>query len=286
MLMDLTDKRTVYLLGLLWADGAFSFSRSGGSVNIACVLDDAETIKRICSAHGLTHWRTKQATRQGQPWGRPQFIMGLPMGEARSYLLEWGLREKTCPAKLLSQIPEHLRHYWWRGYLDGDGCLYIGRKIELAFWSTYDQDWTFVRDLFSQLGYADKLHETRYQRKGGRHCSSTIATCHRDAVRAFGAFVYQGDDCYQLGFARKHAKYVALLQLPDSKRTRWGTKRSRHRYVTWQGAKGKWRGFIWRLNKADLGLFATEDAAYVAVQAYLAQHDKPKPRVRDYRSER
>ncbi len=284
MLTDLTDKRTIYLLGLLWADAHFVFSGSGGSIAIACVNDDSDTVKRICASHGLVHWKTRQAMRNGKAWGRLQFTMRLVMGDARASLSSWGFDTKESPSTLLNQISPHLRHYWWRGYFDGDGCFYAGwRKTEVAFWSTIDQDWTFVYHLFAELGHGDAVHTTQYNRKGGRHCSSATLVWQQAAIRAFLRYIYTGDDIAQLGFLRKHTKAQPLLSNPSDHMAQGKRpKRSKYRYVTWQGAKRKWRGFIWRLGKVDLGLFATEEEANEAVQHYLGVHDKAPAKSRNH----
>ena len=167
--------------------------------------------------------------------------------------------------------------------MDGDGGLYVTRvKSELAFWSTHDQDWGFVQDLFAELGHPEALRTVKYDRKKGKHRSSMTATWRRDAIRAFTTYVYQGDDWTELGMARKHLKHLDLVSLPLSGMTCTGQiKRSRYKYVIWIKSKSKWKGFIWRLNRTSVGLFDTEEAAHEAVQRYLALHDT-KSRHTDY----
>lgn len=272
-LTDLTDKRNVYLLGRFWADAHF---RLGVAPSIAfeCRADDFDSVQRICAQFSATNTRLRQRTREGKLFGKPQAAIHIQLGKRAALFRQMGYDTKMCPRALLGQIPEPLRHYWWRGFFDGDGSLYVARKKDLAFWSTIDQDWTFLQEMIRKLGH-ESLKITTYRRKGGRHCSSTIGTCKQDIICAFMRYIYQGNDVEEIGLIRKHAKYLSLLEWQRGVLERRGVKRSRYKYVTWQESKQRWRVYIQRLGRIDLGSFKDEEEAYRVLQVYLAKHDKP-----------
>ena len=60
--------------------------------------------------------------------------------------------------KILSKIPEHLKHYWWRGYFDGDGCFCkSNRSYIFTISSNIDQNWNFIDTLFNNLDIFYKI---------------------------------------------------------------------------------------------------------------------------------
>lgn len=281
-LTDLTDKRNVYMLGRIWADAHVSFAKN--SIKIECLHTDSQSVDSICAANGIITTYQRQRLRDGKPFGRLQYSVQFSLLPMKNEMLRWGYDTKACPLTLLQEIPTHLRHYWWRGYLDGDGGLYLSRrKVELAFWSTEDQDWSFVKKLFQELGHEEAIRTIRYDRKGGTQCSSTAVTWQQTAIRAFLSYAYQGDDVAEIGLSRKHAKYLSLLEREQKVLNRRAPRTSRYPHVSRRDPNHRWSAFIWRFN-ARLGPFDTEEEAHQAVQRYLAERNQPKETVchRDY----
>lgn len=286
-LTDLTDKRNVYLLGLLWADGCINCDSKNAS--FSCVNDDADCPRRLFLENGIITSTVRQRKYHGESFGRPAYIASFRLTGMEGKLKGWDMHHKVSPVRLLSEIPDHLKHYWWRGYFDGDGCLHIRVESQsLAFWSTYDQDWSFVHHLTDKLGFPS-CKITRYKRKGGRHCSSTWTTHRQDIICAFMRYIYQGDDVNEVGLKRKHNKYLQLLDKQKAIIARRGEKRSKYQHVvkvTTGTGKVRWHARHWQ--HGHIGVFDTDDEAGKAMNAFLLQNPSQKkmlPDILEYASD-
>lgn len=135
-----------YFLGFFWGDGHISKPKTATQLTINIVRKDYENIKEIlhkyinwdvkftpayCDRNGVNHQEQAQMSIRGNRLGK--FLV------EHDYLIKSG----ASPDKILSKIPEHLKHYWFRGYLDADGCILIKDKYSVSFSSVYEQNWSF-----------------------------------------------------------------------------------------------------------------------------------------------
>ena len=65
-----------------------------------------------------------------------------------NFLMEMDFKEKSYKSadKILNIIPEKLRHYFFRGLIDGDGCFYISKnkkQKQFTISSSIGQDWGY-----------------------------------------------------------------------------------------------------------------------------------------------
>ncbi len=240
------------------------------NASFSCVDDDADCPRRLFAENGIVTTLIRQRKMNGKPFGRPAYAVSFRLTGIEKQLSEWDIHRKTDPCGLLSQIPDHLRHYWWRGYFDGDGSLHIQPKYQsLAFWSTYDQDWGFVHELTDRLGFP-RRKVIQYRRKGGRQCSSTWYTNRQDVICAVMEYIYQGDDVDVIGMKRKHNKYLDLLTKRQAILERRGAKRSKYQHVVRKVTRTgqvRWMARHWR--HGHIGVFDTDDEAGAAMKAFM-----------------
>lgn len=161
-----TTPETAYILGLLWADGYLN-EKAGCAVRISTAQ------RPLYSVLASMNYENKSG------------------GSATPALLR-------CPSEL--------RQYWWRGYFDGDGCLYLHSRAEylhLTVGSTYDQDWEF-------LGLLDGADAFTIKRKKTRWGSYSFARMsHRPSISHLLKQIYQNEP--QIGFSRKGQKARAIV---------------------------------------------------------------------------
>lgn len=120
--------------------------------------------------------------------------------ESKNYLIKSGANPN-----ILYDIPEDLQKYWWRGYLDADGCIYYNKNRclkQLCFSLTYSQDWTFCEDLFNKMNikYKVLLNKTKKSK------SSVIRILALDIIKLCD-YIYSGE---QFGYKRKYDKYLLI----------------------------------------------------------------------------
>jgi hypothetical protein len=111
---------------------------------------------------------------------------------------------------LIHKIPEELLKYWYRGYLDGDGSIYVkGGIVQLGFSGPYEQDWDFVEELSRRLEVSSFGIQRFIRKNGNRHSAFRITNV-ADVKRVLD-FIY--DDYDEIGFPRKHKKYEQVLSI-------------------------------------------------------------------------
>lgn len=114
------------------------------------------------------------------------------------------------PKKIISKIPEELRHYFFRGLVDGDGCFYFNEKNgkiknrQFSITSSYEQDWSYVSDLFDSLNINYSIR--RVKKKSSY---SQIRVTKKKDIQVIGDYMYSGE---LFGFPRKLNKFNKLVK--------------------------------------------------------------------------
>lgn len=196
-----TTPEVSYLLGLLWADG---FLGSNYSINLEVVSEDAQEFSPIFQKTGK--WNTFHRQRGNH---KPETKFTCSSKVMCEYFISQGFDEKSngkSPCGLIQSIPKPLQHYWFRGYLDGDGCFYFNAKQylrQLVFSSCYEQDWTFVETLFSKL----EIQKWKVSNIKSKHSYSRLRCTNKADITRLGKYVYQ-DELF--GLTRKKNKFLEI----------------------------------------------------------------------------
>jgi hypothetical protein len=262
--MSVSTPESAYLLGFIWADG---YIGSGGRISTTISTPDFKDIEWVFDKTGKWckyHYPVRPCSKL------PHSVANTTNRPLVEFLTEHDYRVKSGASsdKILAHIPEHLRHYWWRGYFDGDGCLYLrGDLRQLSIGSCHDQDWSFFEDLCGRLGCRYSLIR-RNSKRGYR--SSCVRMTGYHACKAFCDYIYQGRETDRIGLQRKHDKYQELLGHPCKKRTE-------HAGVYFDAQRGKWKARIYS-NEANglktplhVGFYTTEEEALEARRLRMAQ---------------
>lgn len=201
--VQVKTKEHAYILGLLWADGTLCDNKEKGKeISITMKSEDILTLSEIFNKTGqwnITHKFKNSLER------KPQTRFRTSNGKLFDYLLDKDYKSKNnSPSKIIETISDGLKHYWFQGFFDGDGCFYVNQK--LYFYRTnisgpYDQDWSFVENLYKdlQIRYSIRKYISKLN-----HKSSSINTVARINGKILGKYLYQ-DGC--IGLQRKYEKY-------------------------------------------------------------------------------
>lgn len=203
-----------YVLGLLWADGYVLHKSNDGRirnrVSISNQREDFDIFAKTLQKTGrwnIGYRKLKQRKEQGTAE-----ISNRPLVE---FLMAHDYRSKSTDSacKILSTIPAHLKHYWFRGLFDGDGCIYFnpsGLHIKISIASSVGQDWKYLIDLFENVLNETSFRVNRTRTKSGNY--SKFEVTKRSTILAFLNYIYNGYTEDKMGLPRKYEKYLAVIR--------------------------------------------------------------------------
>lgn len=183
------DPFVVYFLGFIWADGHFGIKNK--SLSLEIVSDDAKNLEFIIDKVGEPRKRQRQRTKNGKLFGREQTCFSFSVKDLSEFFTEneFHLKSSKEPSRILDKIPDNLRHYFWRGFFDGDGNLYLKHKYEFSFWGPLTQSWVEIIKVLDSLEI--KYHLRRdINRKEQSY--SQLYCCNLEGINKFNAYISQG----------------------------------------------------------------------------------------------
>mgnify|MGYP001613579597 CR=1 FL=1 len=258
--LDIKCSKIAYLLGFIWADGYICKD----SARILMNKEDSNYIKPIIDSSG--EWSVYINPNKSRPLSWKESILFVKNSRIlTSFLKENDYCEKSfkSPDKILSKIPENLKHYWWRGYFDGDGCINLTSKHRRAsICSTYEQDWKFVKDLASELNFNFAIEKTKRINKssGNENKYSKIHIQNLRSLNLFLFYVYEGYETDNIGFKRKYDKWV-LIKNHTEKRDAFIPS-----YIHYSKSRKTWQA---NYKKIYIGTYKTREEAVLGQKNYL-----------------
>ena len=201
---------TAYILGFMWADGYIS--KDGRHFNVSGVEEDINEIEPLFDNIGS--WCKHKDNREKYGWKNSKTLIGSNK-EIYNFLIQNDYAKKSflSAEKILDKIPDNLKHYFFRGLIDGDGCFYYNKKNYLRQFvlaSTYEQDWIYFERLCENLNvkYVVKRLKRFNKKTNKENKSSCVRVLGKDILK-LGEYIYSGDD---LGLSRKKNKYKQIKE--------------------------------------------------------------------------
>ena len=192
--INIEKPEVAYILGYLWADGYIIRNE----VRLEIVKDDLDHIKPILESIGTWNYSYRDRTRNG--------VKTKTSGRAvtsnkklKEFLIENDYDNKSIVSadKILSKIPDDLKHYFFRGFVDGDGNIYPPKKrISLA--GSLKQDWTFISKICDDL----KIKHNIY--RNSNKSTSSVVEINGINGTIFGDYIFKGNE---FGLKRKRDKF-------------------------------------------------------------------------------
>lgn len=203
------SKESAYILGLLWADGHIRVKNKLTTIN--CILKDIDDIIPIFNKTG--NWNISKPI--------PKTFNGKNVKTQRKIsTTTWGLyyilekyhyinKSTSSPIDIISIVPKKLKKYWYRGYLDGDGCIRLGKNygVDVIFTGPYNNDWEFMINICTELNINYLIHNVVVKNGGYSH----FRINKKMDVKKMCDYLYSDYKVDNMGFKRKHKKYVAVL---------------------------------------------------------------------------
>ena len=213
---EITEE-SAYILGLLWADGHILVNKKATIIN--CIETDINDVEKVFLKTG--DWlisKPIKKTFNGKEVKNQKKISTTTWGlfnilKENEYII----KSFSSPNKILSTIPVKFKKYWYRGYLDGDGCIKLGKKygVEVVFTGTYEQDWVFMCELCDDLDINFSI-DRRIVKKGKY---SHFRVNKKNDVKTLLDFIYHEYD--NIGFSRKFGKYQDIIKYIKDKENKF-----------------------------------------------------------------
>lgn len=192
--LNIQKPEVAYILGFLWADGYIIRNE----IRLEIVKDDLDHIKPILESIGTWTYSYRDRNRNG--------VKTKTSGRAvtsnrklKEFLACYDYDKKSYVSadKILSKIPNELKHYFFRGFVDGDGNIYPPKKrITLA--GSLKQDWGFISKICDEL----KIKHNIYCNSN----KSTNSVVEINGINGviFGNYIFKGNE---FGLKRKSDKF-------------------------------------------------------------------------------
>lgn len=233
--IDCKNPEHVYILGFLFADGYVDKN----SNRIACSITrkDGDILESIFNKTG--NWNIRYY--EGNTSTKPQTIFRISNSILHKFLLENDYKVKSWESadKILSKIPEHLQHYWFRGLMDGDG--YIG-KAHLTICSGYNQDWNYMEQLCKKLNIKSFIvRREEFNKKANKIQRHSIFCLHKRETKVFLDYIYQNVSKDKIGLERKLYLYKQYYSYDNF-------SFGHSKYITFNGARLNYKDWAKKLN--------------------------------------
>lgn len=206
------DKYASYIMGLIWADGYINktITKNKGlkfRISLEICTDDFNDVKDCFVKTG--NWMFYERTRKPTDGiTRKPISTAITCNKELHEVftsLDYG-NKSICSPKFVLDLSELNQSYWFRGYFDGDGCVYKipnSNSFQIHFGGTYDQNWSVQEKLLNNIGIYPHIKQT-ITPKG--HRSSVLRFLKFNEVKSFYNFIYQ-DGFNNIGFRRKFDKF-------------------------------------------------------------------------------
>ena len=197
--LNIDSKEISYILGFLWADGYIR----NDCISMWLKKDDSENIKHIFDSTGI--WNNYYRKLKGR---KEQMSFHTHNKYIFNFLVENDYLSKSYvnQSKILSLIPNELKHYFFRGYFDGDGSIWMkNNQCIMNITSTYEQDWSVIEELFNNLDI--RYTTSCYDDKNRKSKCSRIVTQNMNGIVKFFNYIYQNDD---MGLKRKLNTFLKI----------------------------------------------------------------------------
>lgn len=198
---NVVTPEVAYILGLLWADGYIynNDKKRAYKVVLETQYEDAIIFQKILSKTG--EWPFyKRARKKMKEQGR-SVCFNEPLVR---FLTEndYLVKSDASADKILEKIPRNLRHYWFRGLIDGDGGI-SKRDYTVSIYSSLTQKWDYMEALCKELDIKSRISKKETD-------SGNASSFHISSMRSFLIFldyVYQGYPVDKIGLERKYLIY-------------------------------------------------------------------------------
>lgn len=208
--INIKKPEVAYLLGIFYADGTIRTGKRAGSlITLTSKTSDAKKIYDLIMKLG--DWNFYSYKR------KTGWISYFKISSKKlwNFLYEHDYYEKSSRSadKILGKIPDNLKHYFFRGFFDGDGSIRSRNTgCELQFAGSFKQDWTFLIKLLNNMKINFSIRKSKYLTKNGKiYKGSTLVIYNYENCLFLLNYLYQNYNNDKLGLKRKQKIYEKII---------------------------------------------------------------------------
>lgn len=183
--LDITEPEIAYFLGLIWSDGTLRIGDR--KVGLDMVREDLELLN-------LNKWIGKMTVQykknKKHPTWKESMKLTFKSRPIYDFLVECDFKEKSImsPTKILDKIPEHLHHYFFRGWFDGDGHFpKMKWHYNLSLAGSTEQNWASAIQLCKKLNISFRIAFGKNKKGSG----SIFIFNTKESSLEFLSYIYQ-----------------------------------------------------------------------------------------------
>lgn len=208
--LDIKTPEVAYILGLLWADGHVG---KNNTISISILKKDMDKVLKVFMKIG--RWGQYEAQQENR---QKQLMLYTCNDKLTNFLLENDYKSKSYESadKILSKIPEYLKYYWFRGLVDGDGCIRVDKKHrtrQIFIASGYEQNWNYMELQCNRLNIKYKIVKRMQFQNGRLNKNSIFLIRQSESVKIFGNYIYNNYLIDGIGLSRKYKKFTKILEI-------------------------------------------------------------------------
>lgn len=201
---NVTKPEVAYLLGYWWADASVRGQKNQFMFTIQ--EEDALEIRDMMLSLGnFSIYKVKKVNENH----KNLLTFWICSRSLYEFLMENGYYTKSqdSPTKILNTIPKHLHHYFWLGFLDGDGSIHCDIDSKITFGGSFSQNWSDLQSLCLELDIEYSLI-----RRIMKHGKGSVVEMHNyQSILKFLNYLYKDRNKNNIGLKRKHSKYLKII---------------------------------------------------------------------------
>jgi hypothetical protein len=196
-----------YTLGFLWGDGHLykagpAYGRYYAKIEI--IKEDYLDIGKIFQCFGK--WSEKSRQKTGCKITTCATLFDNVLG-AFLKLNDYDKKSVVSPSKILKVIPVVLHKYFWRGFIDAEGCFGWNKNYGyFQITGSYDQKWSNFENVLKNLNIKYTLAKLSYY----DNRTSRISIYSKPDIATLGKFIYA--DKQNLCLKRKYKKFLNITR--------------------------------------------------------------------------
>lgn len=200
------DSNTAYICGVLWADGHITSNpKYYGKIALSALKSDVELYIPIFNKHDLWNIFYHKPSEKRQL----QATISTVNTTLANHLHKFGYVTKRMDmTNAVNFFHESVKHHWWRGFFDGDGCFYKPKYSRYASVSAcYNYNWKSYTDLLTSMNIKYCTYNKISQKTG--YGKSSISFTKKEYIKAFGEYLYKDSENCRL--ERKYQKWLECI---------------------------------------------------------------------------
>lgn len=177
---NLSQPKDVYILGYFWADCYFGFNKIKNIYEFSFEISQKDFLEiwDILKDVGFKKYSSRTRKNSKNPLSNVRAARRADM----DFFKKWGFDKKISGCPLYFNLPENMKNYFIKGFLDGDGTVSLDKNgiFRICFYGLHDQSWSFLEDFCKKNNIKYKIYK-----KNRKQCHPSHTKDHKYSIFEF-----------------------------------------------------------------------------------------------------